>query len=91
MTVSGDQMIVETLLFSTDTIKDPHALNDEILRTHQIFPLSTIGINRINGNDYYVAFGALSSGSKEESVLVEVDYLFRNVEGMLDTYEEHIK
>ena len=88
--VSGEQIIVETILFSKRQVKDVAALNDEILKTHQIFPLTTIGITTFEGEEYYVAFGSLSSGSKEESILVEVEMLFENVTGFLDAYESYL-
>lgn len=88
--VSGQQIIVESVLFSVSQVSDTAALNDLILRTHQIFPLTTVAISTIGDEDYYIAFGALSSGSKEESVLLELEALFDNVAGFLDAYEEHL-
>lgn len=91
ITVSGDQIIVESLLSPTTKVKDSIVFNDLILRTHkQLFPLTAMAITRIDGEDYYAAFGSLSSQSKEESVLVEISLLFQNVEGMLEFYEEQI-
>ena len=91
MTVNGDQIIVESLLSPTAKVKDVIAFNDLMLRTHkQLFPLTAMAITRIDGEDYYAAFGSLSSQSKEESVLVEISLLFQNVEGMLEFYEEQI-
>lgn len=60
LAISGEQILVESLLFSTTEVKDTNVLNQEILKTHMIFPLSTIGLSTIAGGDYYVAFGALS-------------------------------
>ncbi|MBD8515136.1 YjfI family protein [Photobacterium sp. WH77] len=91
LAVSGEQILVEVLLFDAGQVKDTDALNREILRTHKMFPLSTIGINAINGNDYYVAFGSLSSQSKAESVVIEVATLFRNVEAFIDLYQDFLK
>ena len=91
MTVNGDQIIVESLLSPTAKVKDVIVFNDLMLRTHkQLFPLTAMAITRIDGEDYYAAFGSLSSQSKEESVLVEISLLFQNVEGMLEFYEEQI-
>lgn len=91
ITVSGEQIIVESLLSTTAKVKDVTVFNDLILRTHkQLFPLTAMAITRIDGEDYYAAFGSLSSQSKEESVLVEISQLFQNVEGMLEFYEEQI-
>lgn len=90
LAVAGEQIIAEVLLFVKSSVRDVNALNDEILRTHKMFPLSTIGINNIAGDDYYVAFGSLSSQSKEESVLIEIATLYRNVEAFIDLYEEFL-
>jgi len=88
--VSGEQIIVESVLFAVANVADIAALNLEILKTHQFFPLTTVAISTIGSDDYYIAFGALSSQSKEESVLQEMEALFDNVEGFLDAYEEHL-
>ncbi len=91
LAISGEQILVESLLFSLDEVKDPSALNEEILRTHMIFPLTTIGISSVAGNQYYTAFGQLSGQSKEESILIEMSTLFQNVEAFLDAYQDFLK
>lgn len=90
LAISGEQIIVESLLFSVDEVKDKDALNEEILKTHMIFPLTTVGISHVDGKDYYTAFGSLSSQSKEESVVIEITTLFQNVVSFLDAYQEHL-
>lgn len=90
LAISGEQIIVESLLFSTAEVKDQSALNEEILKTHMLFPLTTIGISTVADEEYYTAFGALSSQSKAESVMIEVTTLFHNVEAFLDAYQEHL-
>ena len=57
---------------------------------HKLVPLSTVGINTYDGDDYYVAFGALSARSSDEDIALEVAMLFRNVEVFLDAFEEHL-
>lgn len=91
LAISGEQILVESLLFSADEVSNANALNEEILKSHMIFPLSTIGISNISGNDYYIAFGALSSQSKEQSILIEIETLYQNVAGFLDAYRDHLK
>ncbi len=91
LAISGEQIIVESLLFSTREVKDRNALNDEILRTHMLFPLTTVGISQVGDEEYYTAFGALSSQSKAESVLIEITTLFQNVEAFLDAFQDHLK
>ncbi|CAG21929.1 MULTISPECIES: DUF2170 family protein [Photobacterium] len=90
LAVAGEQILVEVLLFPQDQVKDVNALNDEILRTHMMFPLSTIGLNTIDGHSYYIAFGSLSSQSNAQSVVIEVATLFRNVEAFIELYQEHL-
>lgn len=90
LALSGEQIIVESLLFSTAEVRDKNALNEEILKTHMLFPLTTIGISTVADEEYYTAFGALSSQSKAESVMIEVSTLFHNVAAFLDAYQEHL-
>ena len=41
LAISGEQILVESLLFAKSEVKDHAALNEEILKTHMIFPLTT--------------------------------------------------
>ncbi|MEG3765721.1 DUF2170 family protein [Alteromonas sp. 14N.309.X.WAT.G.H12] len=91
LAISGEQILVESLLFPASAVKDKSALDHEILSTHMIFPLTTVGISSIGGDEYYTAFGALSAQSKPESVVIEVETLFQNVASFLDAYESHLK
>lgn len=90
LALSGEQILVESLLFATHQVKDSATLNDEILRTHMLFPLTTVGISAVGDESYYTAFGALSAQSKQESILIEVDTLFQNVASFLDAYQDHL-
>jgi len=89
--ISGEQILVESLLFAQSEVNDTAALNAAILRTHMVFPLTTVGISNLSGEDYYTAFGSLSAQSKESSILIEVETLFQNVEAFLDAYQEYLK
>lgn len=84
------QLIVESLLFPLSSVQDESALNALILRTHQLVPLTTIGIKHIAGEDYYIAFGALSSESKDIVVLEEIETLFANVGEFIELYAEFL-
>ena len=90
LAISGEQILVESVLFATAEVSDTAALNDEILKTHMLFPLTTVGISGVGGEDYYTAFGALSAQSKAESVLIEIDTLFQNVAAFIDAYQSHL-
>lgn len=87
LAISGEQILVESILFSTDEVSDQNALNNEILRTHQMFPLTTVGVTTIANREYYVAFGSLSAQSKESSILIEIETLYQNVSGFIDAYQ----
>ncbi|BFM48998.1 DUF2170 family protein [Marinomonas sp. THO17] len=88
--VGNQQILVEAALFSTTSVKDKNILNDLILRSHQLVPLTSICINKIADDDYYVAFGALSTDSKESVVIEEIETLFNNVTEFLDLYSDHL-
>ena len=80
LTVSGEQIIVEAVLWSTSEINDIASFNETILRTHKFFPLSTISLDTMSdGSDYYHMFGALSSTSSIENVIFEIEVLANNV------------
>ncbi len=90
VSLGGDQIIVESLLFAKSQVSNTAALNDAVLRTHKFFPLTTVGVVNVENAEYYAAFGALSINSSEDSIRLEIDFLFQNVEVMLDAYEEFI-
>ncbi|MGK0474990.1 MAG: hypothetical protein ACJAYV_000641 [Oleispira sp.] len=80
VTVSGEQIIVEAVLWSISEVNDVKAFNDSILRTHKYFPLSTISLDSMSdGDDYYHMFGALSSTSILHNVVFEIEVLANNV------------
>ena len=87
LAVSGEQILVEAPLFPMSMVSDIAKLNDMVLRTHAMFPLTNVSIHTVENDDYYVAFGSLSSQSKEESIVIEVATLFVNVEGFLEMYQ----
>nr|WP_194717456.1 DUF2170 family protein [Vibrio sp. S9_S30] len=87
----GTQITVEALLFPADKVQDVNALNQRILETHKMIPLTSIGITEVDGQSYYTAFGTLSSDSKVESVVEEVSVLFQNIPEILETFAEFLK
>lgn len=91
ITVSGEQISARSLLFPHDQIKDNSLFNDALLRTQHLFPLAAVNITTIEGADYYESCGELSSQSKSETILIEVDTLFDTTEGMLVMYENHLE
>ena len=91
MTVCGDQIIVEAVLWSTKEVTDVDRFNDIVLRTHKYFPLSTISLEKSGAaGDYYYMFGALSAKSSLEDVVLEVEMLASNVIQATEAYAEHL-
>jgi uncharacterized protein YjfI (DUF2170 family) len=92
MSVSGSQILVETLLWPVAEVKDAAAFNDLILKTHKLLPLSTFGIRQgPDGKDYYEMFGSLSAGSILESVLFEIETLADNAMQAAEAYQSDLK
>lgn len=89
--VFGEQIIVEALLWPVSDVRDLAEFNEEVLRTHKLFPLSSIGLERLaDGTDCYTIFGALSSGSALSDVVFEIELLADNVIKATEAYENHL-
>jgi uncharacterized protein len=92
MSVSGSQIIVDSLLWPVDDVDDSAAFNTMILKTHKLFPLSTFGIRSgADGRDYYEMFGSLSAGSVLESVIFEFETLADNAIQAAEAYRSELK
>jgi uncharacterized protein YjfI (DUF2170 family) len=86
--VVGEQIIVDTVLVDVESIKDVPAFNDAVLRSRELFPLSSIGIESMpNGQIVYNMFGALSSDSSLTNVVTEVKTLVDNVQRASEAFE----
>ena len=90
LAVSGKQIIIESILFAKSQVNNVVQLNEEILKTHQLFPLTTIAITTLENEEYYMAFGSLSAQSKPESIFIEIETLFDNMAAFLDAYELYL-
>jgi uncharacterized protein YjfI (DUF2170 family) len=92
MSVSGSQIIVDTLLWPVNEVEDSAGFNAMILKTHKLFPLSTFGIVAgPDGRDYYELFGSLSAGSILESVIFEIETLADNALQAAEAYRTDLK
>lgn len=91
LTVSGEQIVAEAVLWSTKDVRDMDRFNEVILRTHKYFPLSTISLDTVrDGLDYYRMFGALSSTSLLSNVVFEIEMLALNVIQATEAYSEFL-
>jgi len=87
LTVAGEQIIVEAILWPTDDVEDLGKFNETILRTHKYFPLSTISLDTLSdGKDYYHMFGALSATSILPNIVFEIETLAANVIHATEAY-----
>ena len=92
ISVSGSQILVDTVLWPVEEVANPAAFNDLLLRTHKLLPLSTFGVAQgPDGKDYYEMFGALSAGSILESVLFEIETLADNAMQAAAAYQTDLK
>ena len=92
MSVSGSQILVDTLLWPVDEVSNPAAFNEMIMKTHKLLPLSTFGIRQgPDGREYYEMFGSLSAGSILESILFEIETLADNAMQAADAYQSDLK
>lgn len=90
--VGGEQIVVEALLWPVGQVRDRARFNDEVLRTHKLFPLSTIGIQlAADGSEDYVMFGALSAAATLSDVVFEIGMLADNVIKATEAYEPHLQ
>ena len=91
LTVVGEQIIVESVLWPESAVSDVAGFNNAVLRTHKYFPLSTISLDTMaNGDSVYHMFGALSASSLLSNVLLEVDMLANNVIQATQAYAEFL-
>jgi uncharacterized protein YjfI (DUF2170 family) len=91
LTVSGEQIIVESVLWSVKDVADVVAFNEAVLRTHKYFPLSTISLDNLGeAGDWYHMFGALSSTSILSNVVFEIQTLASNVIQAAEAFSEFL-
>ncbi|PUA29069.1 MAG: hypothetical protein B0W54_00150 [Cellvibrio sp. 79] len=90
VTVSGEQIVVEAILWSLSEVTDAALFNETVLRTHKYFPLSTISLDKIDGDDCYHMFGALSSASSLQDVTFEIEILASNVIQATEAYADFL-
>lgn len=89
--VSGDQILVDTTLVEANKVKDASSFNNLLLRSRDLFPLSSVGIETIGDVEVYCMFGALSAASDLTVIVHEVMTLVENVIRAVDAFEDHFE
>lgn len=92
LAISGDQILVEALLVEANQVKNPVDFNDAVLRSRDLFPLSSIGIKTLSsGEIVYDMFGALAAASSLPVVVHEVLTLATNISTAVLALEHHFE
>ncbi|MFB8830415.1 YjfI family protein [Azotobacter sp. CWF10] len=92
LAVVGEQIVVDSVLVDMEAIADVARFNDAVLRSRELFPLSSIGIETMpNGQTVYNMFGALSAGSSLTNVVTEVFTLVDNLQRAAEAFEDFFK
>lgn len=88
--VAGDQILADATLIEVDRVKDPVAFNDVVLRSRDLFPLSSVGIEQLaDGQEVYCLFGALSAASSLTVIVQEILTLADNVIRAAEAFDDH--
>ncbi|AAO57256.1 hypothetical protein BTW15_01885 [Pseudomonas syringae pv. tomato] len=88
--VEGEQILADATLIEVNKIKNVQAFNDVVLRSRDLFPLSSVGIEKLgDGQEVYCLFGALSAASSLTVVVQEILTLADNVIRAADAFEDH--
>lgn len=92
ISIGGEQILVESVLFSLEDVENPHKFNAYVLRTHKYLPLSTISLETdIENGDYYHMFGALSASSSISTIVQEIETLAENVIQATEAFSAFLK
>ncbi|MCD5992574.1 YjfI family protein [Pseudomonas sp. CDFA 602] len=88
--VEGDQILADATLIEVNKIQDVSAFNSLVLRSRDLFPLSSVGIEKLgDGQEVYCLFGALSAASSLTVIVQEILTLADNVIRAADAFEDH--
>lgn len=83
------QIIIETIICPVSSIHQQDEFNVFLLRNQKLLPLSSVGISRVQHDEYYVTFGALSLNSSLDDVVLEMTTLADNALDLAEITEEY--
>ncbi|BDU15175.1 YjfI family protein [Lysobacter auxotrophicus] len=89
--VSGEQIIVESLMWPVADVLDTAAFNAHVLRTHKVLPLSNMAVETIGGVACYIMYGALDTHSSLANVIFEIETLAENVLNAAEAYAPFLR
>ncbi|MBV7405994.1 YjfI family protein [Enterobacter sp. ENT03] len=85
---TSHQLIIETYICPVREINNQDEFNLFLLRNQKLLPLSSVGISLLQGEEYYVAFGALSLHSSLDDILLEISALAENAIDLAEITDE---
>ena len=88
MTVSGDQIVAESILWPASDVANQAEFNETVLRTQNYYPLSTICLGKRADEDYYLMEGSVSSSSDINDIILEIETLANNVIRVTEAYAD---
>lgn len=83
------RQIIITVICPVCSINQKNEFNIFLLRNQKLLPLSSVGISRVQQDEYYVAFGALSLNSSLDDVVLEMTTLAENALDLAEITEEY--
>lgn len=91
LALSGEQLIVESFLWSASDVTDRAGLNEQILRLQKLFPFATIALEPLGqGGEGYVMFAALRASASIDDIVCEVLELADNVIQVTEALAPHL-
>lgn len=89
--LSGDAIIAQATLWPESLVKDPTSFNREVMLAEKLFGLANISLERIDGEVWYVAYGALRAQSAPEDIAYEIEALGASVLDIAQAFKNHLK
>ncbi|GGC41269.1 hypothetical protein GCM10011371_30880 [Novosphingobium marinum] len=78
LTASGEQILASVLIAPAADIPNRESFERMLLSVHKLIPLSTFGLTKVGGAEWYELFGSLSALSDAEALVEEVAVLAAN-------------
>ena len=85
---SEDKILMQSNVQPLSTVDDENKMNALFMRNNHLMPLSHVGITKFEGEEWYCVSGELSSISKAEVVLQEINTLSKNAHQLAEVFTD---
>ncbi|MFD3306123.1 DUF2170 family protein [Alteromonas macleodii] len=85
---SEDKILMQSNVQPLSTIDDEDKMNALFMRNNHHMPLSHVGISKFEGAEWYCVSGELSSISKAEVVMQEINVLSANAHELAEVFAD---